>query len=425
MAQRKIERVAIISYHSPPFLNGLGLDPRNSTIGGMSADVAQLAIGLDALGIEVTVLTSNQVSARETLEQVVGNNIHLVQIPTDQTGEPTYDKNELRLRARNEYFTGGVLEYYGGRPRPQIIKSDYWLSFRAAEALREKYNVPVVHKFHTEERIKARFPENEVDWSRVEEEDRIAKAADGIVVSTPSCLADLVSWGVDREKIYVVPPGFNPEIFYPRDKTLARRELELPEDKHILLAAGRHDSSKNYDLLIRAFQMMNHSNSMLYIIGGTSSDKERQDLERLSLELGIADYVKLVDWVNPESLSIWYSAAAALVVPSKHETFGMVALEAMACGVPVIASNIGGLPYLVMDGVTGLLVKPNDKSALAVQMQGILSTDSSRNDMGIKARSHAQNYQLGLTTSRMLEVYQKVLFSYANIPGTAKTMPAA
>lgn len=403
--QSEISNVAIISYHSPPNLGSLGADIGSGNIGGMSSDLAQLAIGLDSLGISVTIFTSNQVRTDETLEEKVGRNIYLVQIPT---GEPTYDNNELKLITRRDKFTVDVLPYCAQHTKPQIIYGNYRLSWLAAKALGEKYGVPIVYKFHTLETTKTNLIlSNGLDLERIAEEEEIARLVDGIIVSTPACIEDLKSMGISNDKIYEVPPGFNPEIFYPRDKSEAKRALGLPLDEYVILSVGRPDPIKNYNILIQALKLVKDG-SKLYIVGGNSDDKERVRLVNLSKRLGIEDNVVFKDKINQQHLASWYNAADVLVMPSQYETFGMVALEAMACGTPVIASNVGGLHHLVVNEETGYLVVPNDPQTLAEHLKYIFENDGMRRDMGTRALEHSQKYSLETTTPTMLDAYQKV-----------------
>ncbi len=416
MTQSKIERVTIISYHSPPVLGSLGGDIGNQIVGGMSVDIANIARTLDAWGVNVTIFTSNQIPTDKTLEEIVGKNIHLVQIPT---GAPTYDKEELK--GRRELFAKRVLDYYAQNDRlPDIAYSNYWQSYMAAEALREKWGVPIAVKFHTTETMKEQWiPNWRTDFKRMGEEIKIAQSADGIIISTPACREDL-TYRLTDKGIYEVPPGVDSEIFYPRDRSEARTSLGLPLDEHVILSVGRPDPIKNYSALIRALKAIQDdpNRSKLYIIGGDEGDEERKKLAKLSEELGIRDRVKFVDKMGQQQLALWYNAADVVVVPSEYETFGMVALEAMASGIPVIASDVGGLHHLVVDGKTGFLIPLNDRHVpdtdmLTIQLR-VLKNNDARRIMGKSALEHSQKYSLEITTRRMLDAYQKVLDAYRN-----------
>lgn len=408
--QNGISDIAIISYHSPPALGGLGADIGSGSTGGMSTYLKQVAGCLDADGINVAIFTTNQVKTDKPLDDIVGENIHLVQIPT---GEPTSDKNELK--GRRDIFAEGVLSYYRQNKlnKPDIIYSNYWQSFRAAEALKRKNNEAILlQNFHSIEKTKENLiPGYDLDKERIAEEKRITGFADGIIVSTIAGVHDLRHhYGANENKIHIAPPGVNTGTFYPMDKQEAKTALELPQDGHVILSAGRLDPMKNYSLLIEAFglEIMKDTNSRAYIIGGNKGDKERIRLENKTEENNIEDKVNFIDHMSQQDLALWYNAADVLVVPSLHETFGLVALEAMACGTPVIASDVGGLQYLVVDGDTGYLIPPNNPVSLAKKLKSILEDKETREDMGAKAWKHSKKYYCETMVSKLFDVFKGI-----------------
>ena len=405
-----ISNIAIISYHSPPALGGLGADIGSGSTGGMSTYLKQVAGCLDADGINVTIFTTNQVKTDKPLDAIVGENIHLVQIPT---GEPTSDKNELK--GRRDIFAEGVLSYYSQNKlnNPDLIYSNYWQSFRAAEALKRKNNEAILFQnFHSIEKTKENLiPGYDLDKERIAEEKEITRLADGIIVSTIAGMHDLRHhYGANKNKIHIVPPGVNTGTFYPIGKQEAKTALELPQDEYVILSVGRLDPMKNYGLLIEALglNIMKDTNSRLYIIGGDKGDKERIRLENKTKENSIEDKVNFIDHMNQQDLASWYNAADVLVVPSLHETFGLVALEAMACGTPVIASDVGGLQYLVVDGYTGYLIPPNNHVSLAKKLESILRDKETRENMGANALEHSKNYYCGAMVSKLFDAFNRV-----------------
>ena len=403
MAEEKRLNIAMITYHSLPFLNHQDMDPRNINIGGMDADVGSLVMELDRLGHRVIVYTGNRIDPFETIVHPIGNNSEVIHLPI---GVKTYDKKELK--ERRPIFDEGVLQHIRDREKPNVVHSHYWLSSTAGMAIHSELGSAWIHKFHTEERLKGRFiPRNLIDQSRIEEEDYIAEQADGIVVSTRSCLEDLVSFGVKEEKIHIVSPGFNPDIFYREGQQEARQKLGISSNEYMILGVGRSDPFKNYDHLIQALEIIRDPKIKLYLIGGSFSDTERQRLAIEAENRGVGKQVVFVEMIRPEELRLYYGAADLECITSHHETFGIAGMEAMACGTPVLAYDVGGLHYLIHN--PRFLVQSGKIEAYTTRMKEILHDERLRTDMREEVLTHAQNYRIGLTAPKMVEVYRNVM----------------
>jgi len=226
----------------------------------------------------------------------------------------------------------------------------------------------------------------------------------------------------DQGRITVIPCGVDPGNFYPRGQDAARAELGVPPHPHnMLLFVGRIEPLKGIDTLLRSMALLVEQkphwrgNMCLAIIGGDKRETpaqwstEMKRLRRLQGELGIGELVTFQGSQDQRKLPMFYSAADAVIVPSHYESFGMVALEAMACGTPVIASNVGGLRYTVRDGETGLLVPREDPAALAESIALLLDDEPLRTRMGENGQRHAQRYSWSTIAHEMRELYDHVL----------------
>jgi D-inositol-3-phosphate glycosyltransferase len=298
------------------------------------------------------------------------------------------------------------------------------MSGLAGIELKKVWGVPIVHMFHTLVLMKnrvAQMPEDVEGGYRLDGERRVLKAADRIIAATPAELAQL-QWlyQADVSKVVVVPPGVNLCRFYPIPKDEAAEYIGVPPCGRMLLFVGRIEPLKGLDVLIEAIGIIRQQGILeqnpfcLVIIGGepdATSEKMSAEMARvqaLRMEYGIEDLVAFLGKRSQDTLPYYYSAAEAVVVPSQYESFGMVALEAMACGTPVVASQVGGLAYLVQDGVTGFTVPVDDPRALAEHLTTLLSDPMLRQRMGEQARQAAQEYAWSRVVSRLIDVYSDI-----------------
>jgi D-inositol-3-phosphate glycosyltransferase len=228
-------------------------------------------------------------------------------------------------------------------------------------------------------------------------------------------------YGADMGRIKVIPPGVDVEHFRPRLREESQSAIGMPCEHRMLLFVGRIEPLKGLETLMRAIGILKRSmpelstNLCVVIVGGAKDtnqlkqDTEIRRLKQLGSELGLDDLVTFIGSRNQESLPYYYSAAEAVIMPSHYESFGMVALEAMACGTPVIASEVGGLAYLVQDGLTGFHVPDREPDELAGKMCLLLSNPALRREMSIAATQHAQQYAWPVIADRIQALYRNCL----------------
>jgi D-inositol-3-phosphate glycosyltransferase len=278
--------------------------------------------------------------------------------------------------------------------------------------------------FHTLGHMKNRIagPGEAEGEYRIEGERKVLKAADRIIASTSAELAQL-RWlyDADTRKISIVPPGVDTSHFYPIPKDEARAYVGIPaEDKNILFV-GRVEPLKGIELLLRAitmmtgYQIVNRKALSVMIIGGDPNvgrgemTAEMTRLQDLRNEYGIGDVVTFLGKRGQVTLPYYYSAADVVVMPSQYESFGMVALEAMACGTPVVASEVGGLAFLVRESETGFLIRGDDPDELCDRLISLITNETLRETMGRRASDLAQEYSWQIVGGKVLEVYESVL----------------
>jgi D-inositol-3-phosphate glycosyltransferase len=316
-----------------------------------------------------------------------------------------------------------------------LIHSHYWLSGIVAGKLRAHWpDVPIVHMFHTLGHMKNRVALSRAEMAppeRIAGELEVIKLVDRIIVATPAEQAQLHWLYGDRSsKQVVIPPGVDLERFAPLSKAEAKAHVGIPATNRNIMFVGRIEPLKGVDTLLQAMALIQErypavvENVCVAIIGGDpwsdNPDIEMARLQALREELGIRDFVTFLGAKAQNELPYFYSAAEMVIMPSHYESFGMVALEAMASGTPVIASEVGGLAFLVRDGENGFHVPSRDPEALAARIYELLTNDECRRAMGAQAQIHAQEYSWPLIVDRMLGVYDDLLSERA-IGSTAES----
>lgn len=405
----------MLSYHTCPLATLGGKDT-----GGMNVYVRDLTHYLGYLGIHVDVFTRSQDEHVPHVLHDLGYGNRVVHIPAGrEVPLPKWEwKNYLPEFSRNiENFASSKGVHY------DLIHSHYWLSGLAARDLQRAWKVPIVHMFHTLGVMKQRVARTKGDVEgdyRLAGEKEVFGIADRIVVSTPAEMAQL-QWlyQCDTRKVSIIPPGVDTSHFYPIPKDEAKEYIGFPIDQPVLLYVGRIEPLKGIDTLILAFALLRQSvpDVCLTIIGGdpeASKNDQASELARLrqvSEQAGVADAISFLGKRSQDSLPYYYSAAEAIVVPSQYESFGMVALEAMACGVPVVASQVGGLAFLVQDGITGFTVPVDEPEALAERLVRCLSEPGLQQQLGQQAARLAKEYAWEKIAARIADLYQQVINS--------------
>jgi D-inositol-3-phosphate glycosyltransferase len=411
-----IERVAILSVHTCP-LATLG----GKKTGGMNVYVRELSRELSRRGVAVDVFTRSQDPCVPHVDDnTLGSLARVVHIPAG----PESPIGIQQIPEHLPDFAEGILGFAEQEGlRYDLIHSHYWLSGWVAEVLREAWEIPILHMFHTLGHMKNRVaqdPDQKEDPLRVKVETRLVNTVDCIVAATPAERAQLMwLYNTDMSKIKIIPPGVDTQRFHPLPVREARREIGVHESDHMLLFVGRIEPLKGIDTLIRAAAMLykERTDICLTVIGGDTGNGEMDEseemtrLKELCEELGVGNLVTFLGAKDQDRLQYYYSAAHVLVMPSDYESFGMVALEAMACGTPVIASEVGGLAFLVQDGLTGFHVPYRDPDDLANKIRLLIDNPPLRAEMSAAAIEHAQTYNWALVTDQVLEAYEGVVAS--------------
>ncbi len=359
-------RIAMLSVHSCPLGN-----PGTKDTGGMSVYIRELARELGKQGHLVDVYT--RVHDPEDPQIVnLGQNARLIHL---RAGED----EEIHKLALYSYLPDFACNLESFRKhnglRYDLVFSHYWLSGWVGEYLQQWWNVPHITMFHTLGAVKNAIGigENEPEL-RIETERDLASKCHHIIAPTEKEKEELIlRYGSSPEKISIVPCGVNLALFQPVDKTKAKQKLSLDGDK-VILFVGRIEPLKGVDQLLRAMVYLknSHKTKLLIVGGDEQSQDEMERLCKLSRDLRIQNSVAFLGTVDHEKLPVFYNAADVCVVPSHYETFGLVALESIACGTPVVATDVGGAKSFIRQGETGYVVTNNNPRHLASKIRLLL-----------------------------------------------------
>ncbi len=411
--------IAMLSYHTCPLAVLGGKDT-----GGMNVYVRELTRQLGAMGIHVDVFTRSQDEHVPHVLHDLGFGNRIVHIPAG----PEYPLPKIELTQYIPDFTEGIKTFAAQKGiHYDLIHSHYWMSGVAGGSLKNDWGVPLVHIYHTlglmKNRIAMSKEEMEGDY-RIDGEKQVLSAADRIIASTLAEQSQLeFLYRADTQKISVIPPGVDTIHFYPIPPDEARSAINMSPNERMILYVGRIEPLKGVDTLIRAMAVLRQNCKdsdcphILTIIGGdpdTSPKKMSREMARLQAlchELGMKDVIIFLGKKGQDTLPYYYSAADVLVMPSHYESFGMVALEAMACGTPVVASQVGGLAFLVQDGITGYVVPDGNPNLLSDRLSTLIRDDALRMKMGEQAAVVAKDYSWVRIAEKIAAVYQNLLAS--------------
>ncbi|REK86026.1 D-inositol-3-phosphate glycosyltransferase [Streptomyces inhibens] len=412
---RRPRRVAMLSVHTSPLHQ-----PGTGDAGGMNVYIVELARKLASINIEVEIFTR---ATTGTLPPAVELAPGVLVRHVDAGPYEGLAKEELP--AQLCAFTHGVMQAWAGH-RPgyyDLVHSHYWLSGHVGWLAAERWGVPLVHAMHTMAKVKnaaLAVGDTPEPAARVIGETQIVRAADRLIANTAEEADELVRhYEADPGKVAVVHPGVNLDRFRPtgggvaESRAAARARLGLPKDAVIPLFAGRIQPLKAPDILLRAAAALLaedpslRSRLVVPVVGGPSGSglAKPEGLQKLAARLGIADLVQFRPPVGQEQLADWYRAASVLVMPSYSESFGLVAIEAQACGTPVVAAAVGGLPVAVRDGVSGFLVAGHDPADYARALRRFVVDPSLPARMGTDAARHAQSFGWDTAAAATGEVY--------------------
>ena len=401
------DRIAVLSFHTSP-LAPLG----GSKAGGMNYYVRRIAAQLGGDGVAVDVFTRRDDPATSEVVEL-GSGARLVHI----SGGPAEQlENEQMIPLAAEFAAG--VEAFRAREglSYDLVHAHYWLSVVAGERLAAGWGVPHLAMFHTlgEVKLRARASERE-PAERLEAERRLVHSVDRIVAATEHERQLLRQvFRVPRPRVAVIPLGVDLEQFRPRDQAAARAELGRPEGERLLLAVGRIEPLKGFDILIRALaEMTERERVSLLVVGGDErAAPEFARLRAVAEEVGVADRVQFPGAIPHQRLAVHYNAAELVVVPSFYESFGLVALEAMASGVPVVASRVGGLTSTVADGRSGYLVPWRCPEPFAEKIDLLLGNHALRMALGAAAAQSVARYAWEKVASALLALYEEVLYKH-------------
>ncbi|MDE3095495.1 MAG: glycosyltransferase [Chloroflexota bacterium] len=396
-------RIAVLSVHTSPLAA-----PGGRETGGMNVYVRELSRELGARGYAVDVFT-RRTSPQAPETQPIGPNARVVNIDAG----PAEMIEKDAIAAHLPEFEDGVRAFAAREGLAyDIVHSHYWMSGAVGAPLARRWGARHVAMFHTlgEVKNRARITEHETA-RRIDAERAIAASADAIVVASEHERQLLASfYGVDGSRVSVVPCGVDLDLFTPMDKDAARRRLRLRDGERIILFVGRIEPLKGIDVLIgAAAQLHDDENFRVLIVGGDSrTAAEVAQLRSLATHLGVDHHIAFVGAVAHEELPLYYNAADVCVVPSYYESFGMVAVESMACGTPVVASRVGGLASTVRDGETGYLISWRCPEPFAERLELLLGNDELRASFGRAAREAVERFRWANVADAVSSLYARL-----------------
>ena len=407
-----IQRIALISVHTSP-LAAMG----GAKTGGMNVYIRELSRELGRQGIRVDIFTRLAFPLKSRIDASIGENVRVIYLAAGPPQPISPDEQYEHLSD----FTANLMAFSTlENLRYDIVYSHYWLSGWVAVKLKEAWGIRFAHMFHTLGHMKKRIEVKDYQPDRrIMTEMSVLQWADRIIAATPAEQAQL-RWlyRAGRRQIVVIPPGVNNERFSQAlSSEAAREQLGFTLASNLLLFVGRIEPLKAVDTILEALHVLREKapsllrNLHFMIVGGDpidGRDQEMKRLQELSVKLGIDQLVSFVGAKEQAELPLYYAAAAAVIMPSDYESFGMVALEAMSSGTPVIASQVGGLQFLVRDQETGFQFPAREPITLAECIIELLTDTSRTKDMGIAASRIAQEYAWSGIAQRLIEVFADV-----------------
>ncbi len=412
MATRdRIDRVAMLSVHTSPLEQ-----PGTGDAGGLNVYVVEVARELARRDVAVEIFTrTTTAELAPTVELEPGVLVRHV------TAGPYEGLAKNDLPGQLCAFAAGVMRTGAHAPEDHysLVHSHYWLSGQVGWLAADRWQVPLVHTMHTMARVKNRHladgdaPEPS---GREIGELQVVEAADRLIANTAGERDELIDlYAAEPSKVVVVPPGVDLSVFSPGDQGQARAAVGVAADAKVLLFVGRIQPLKAPEVLVEAAAELlgRHPDwrgqLVVAVLGGPSGSglEHPQSLQELTAALGLTPQVRFVPPVSRAELARWYRAADLVTVPSYSESFGLVAVEAQACGTPVVAAEVGGLPTAVGDG--GVLVEGHDIPVWADALEGLLVDRERREVLSRKAVEHAALFGWDHTTERLYEVYVEAM----------------
>jgi D-inositol-3-phosphate glycosyltransferase len=419
MPANKKSKIATLMVHSSP-LDQAGI----GDAGGMNVYVVETAKKMAQAGVSVDIFTrANHPDLPESVEIADGVNVkHLVAGPFEGLSKE-------ELPSQLGALTSAFMNYQKQLPSDyySLLHSHYWISGQVGWMVSERTGIPLIHTMHTTAKVKnlnLADDEKPEPQTRAIGEEQVVKASTGLIANTDAEAASLVSlYDACPDNVFVVAPGVDLQTFSPGiGKASARVKLNIAPDAVMLTFVGRIQPHKGPDVLLRAAaEMVSHSPHLraklaVVIMGGASGSglDELEKLKVLAKFLKIEDVTHFVDPVSRENLPDWYRASDLVCVPSYSESFGLVALEAQACGTPVVATAIGGLRTAVSDGISGSLVDGHDPKAWSAVISRLIAEPHRRLLLSMGAVEHASHFGWENTARKTLDVYDWALTKQSN-----------
>jgi D-inositol-3-phosphate glycosyltransferase len=410
---KRSRKIALISEHASPLADLGGIDT-----GGQNVYVAQLAKYLVKQNNTVDIYTRcDDASQIQVVNWLPG--IRVIHVKAG----PMKVIPKERLLPYMDEFKEQMLNYIHARQiHYDMVHANFFMSGLVAMQVKQELNIPFVITFHALGHVRRihqgnndRFP---IERLKIEEE--IVKQADHIIAECPQDREDLISYyKAPEEKITIIPCGFSEQEFHPVSKKHARELLNIPQNEHVILQLGRMVPRKGVDNVVKALGKLKGmgKKAKLIIVGGESENAlkscpEVSRLQNIAHENGIVDEVHFAGRKSRDQLKYYYAAADVFVSTPWYEPFGITPLEAMACGTPVIGSNVGGIKYSVVDGETGALVPPDDPHTLASKIEELISDSNKLKEMSVNAIRRVNQYFTWAHVAEMVNnLYHKVLIS--------------
>jgi D-inositol-3-phosphate glycosyltransferase len=421
--QPLIDRVAMLSVHTSPVAELGGPDS-----GGMNVYVNELSRWLSRTGINVDIFTRRtDTTTPRILELEEG--LRLIQV---EAGPPhPVHKDELFCHMPDFASDMAYFALQQG-VRYDVVHGHYWLSGWASQLLKEHWHAPTIQMYHTMAHLKnaVAIDDHRETILRLQVERRLVEISDGLIAANPDEKLEMINkLGASPSQIHLVPPGVDLELFRPYDPAESRAALDLP-DGPIILFVGRIDPVKGIDTLLAGFRELLDRRDWageeptLVFIGGTIDNSgetsvvsaDLQRVQQQAEELGIAGNIIFRGSQPRDKMPLYCSAADVCAVPSRYESFGLVAVEAMACGTPIVASRVGGLQFTVRDEQSGLLVPHSNPVALAAALERVIIDEKLYRTLCAGARRAAIRYSWQMISASMVDVYQQLVAAESPAP---------
>jgi D-inositol-3-phosphate glycosyltransferase len=385
-----VRNMAIVSLHTSPLAQ-----PGTGDSGGMNVYVRSLASALTRAGVACDIYTRAE-HPRQPPVVVVEPSLRVLHVPAGPRGPLVKEA----LPGVVDEFTDRMLDGIRSCRRGyEVVHANYWLSGQVAHRLKHELSLPMLATFPTLARVKGDTPNG-----RAAGEDEVIRCADLILAATAEESGQLRTlYDADPHRVEVLPPGVDHRVFTPESQAAARARLGLPGQR-VLLFVGRIQPLKGLDLAVRTLAELERTDTVLWVVGGPSGadgPSELRRVEKLAAALGVAERVLFLPPQPHEELAVYYQAADVCLVPSRTESFGLVALEAAACGTPVVASAVGGLRSIVDDGRTGFLVGERDPLDWSTPVSLLLDDRELATTMGARAATWSGRWSWCMTAARL------------------------